>query len=151
PETESRVAFVARPMPRIACLLVPDLPVAALCRVDPELAGQPLVLTASDGAHARVVAASGGARARGVRPGRPRAARGRAAAADLVTRRRDAAAEASAARALADVAGSLASRVERAADGTIYLDATGTAHLTNGERGLASALVSRAARVGLEA
>src|SRR5262249_60595788 len=100
PETESRVAFVARPMPRIACLLVPDLPVAALCRVDPELAGQPLVLTASDGAHARVVAASGGARARGVRPGMHSAAHARAAAADLASRQRGAAASAAAARAL---------------------------------------------------
>jgi protein ImuB len=138
-------------MPRIACLLVPDLPVAASCRVDPELAGRPLVLTASDGAHARVVAASGAARARGVRPGVHSAAQARAVAADLVIRQRDAAAEASAARALADVAGSLASRIERAADGTVYLDASGTAHLTHSERGLANALVSRAARVGLEA
>ena len=40
-------------MSRIACLLVPDLPVAAACRADPELAGQPLVLVEG---HARLTA-----------------------------------------------------------------------------------------------
>src|SRR5262249_57804101 len=107
--------------------------------------------TRGEGDAGGVVAVPGPARARGVRPGVHSAAQAGAVAADLVIRQRDAAAEASAARALADVAGSLASRVERAVDGTVYLDASGTAHLTNSERGLASALVSRAARVGLEA
>ena len=138
-------------MSRIACLLVPDLPVAASCRTDPALVGQPLVLTEGDGAHAGVAAASAAARARGVRPGVHSAAQARAIDADLVIRRRDPAAEASARRALADVAASLASRLECADDGSVYLDATGAAHLTVSERGLASALVARAARVGLEA
>src|SRR5262249_30090958 len=70
---------------------------------------------------------------------------------DLWFRRRDPAVEASAAHALPDVAASLASRLECTADGTVFLDATGTVHLTTSERGLASALVARAARVGLEA
>src|SRR5262249_56283175 len=82
-------------MPRIACLLVPDLPVAASCRTDPALVGQPLVLTEGEGAHARVVAASAAARARGVRPGVHSAAQARPVDADLVIRRCDLAAEAS--------------------------------------------------------
>jgi protein ImuB len=138
-------------MPRIACLLVPDLPIAASCRADPALAGRPIVLAERDGAHARVVAASAAARARGVVPGGHSVAQARAVAADLVIRPRDPAVEASAARALADVAASLASRLECTADGTVFLDATGAAHLTASERGLASALVARATRVGLEA
>ena len=138
-------------MSRIACLLVPDLPVAALCRADPALLDRPLVVTEGSGPHARVVAAAAPARARGVRPGVHSVAQARAVAADLVVRPRDPAAEASAARALADVAASLASRCELADDGAVYLDATGAAHLTSSERGLASALVARAARVGLDA
>ncbi len=138
-------------MARIACLLVPHLPVAALCRADPTLAGRPLVVAEGGGPHARVIAAAAPARARGVRPGAHSVAQARAVAADLVVRRRDPAVEASALRALADVAASLASRLERGDDAAVYLDAAGAAHLVAGERGLASALVARAARVGLEA
>src|SRR5439155_1120343 len=102
------------------------------------------------GPHARVVAAGRAARARGVQPGRHTVAQARALAADLVVRARDAAAERSAARALAEVAASLASRVETAADGAVYLDVDGATHLVASERALATALVARATRVGLE-
>jgi len=135
---------------RIACILVPDLPVAAACRVDPDLVRRPLVLVEAMGPHARVVAAGRAARARGVQPGRHTVAQARALAADLVVRARDAAAERSAARALAEVAASLASRVETAADGAVYLDVDGATHLVASERALATALVARATRVGLE-
>ena len=138
-------------MARIACILVPDLPVAAACRVDPDLVRRPLVLVEATGPHARVVAAARAARARGVQPGRHTVAQARALAADLVVRARDAAAERSAARALAEVAASLASRVETAADGAVYLDIDGATHLVASERALATALVARATRVGLEA
>src|SRR5262245_66204763 len=90
-------------MPRIACLLVPELPIAASCRADPALAGRPLVLTERDGAHARVVAASAAARARGVVAGVHRVAQARAVAADLVIHSRARAVEALAARAVAGV------------------------------------------------
>ena len=138
-------------MPRIACLLVPDLPVAAACRADPELAGRPLVLVDGSGPHAHVIAASRGALARGVQPGRHTVAQARALAAHLMVRTRDAAAERSAAHALAEVAASLASRIETAADGAVYLDATGVTHLVASEAALATALVARAARVDLAA
>jgi protein ImuB len=139
-------------VPRIACLLVPDLPVAAACRADPDLAALPLALTEGRGGpHAEIVAASAAARGRGVRAGRHTVAQARAIAADLVVRPRSAAAERSAALALADVAASLASRVEVAADGAVFLDAAGAAHLAASEAGLATALVARAARVGLAA
>jgi protein ImuB len=135
---------------RIACLLVPDLPVAAARRADPDLAGRPLALTEGSGAHARVSAASPEARAQGVRVGHT-AAQARAVAAALLLRPRDAVVERCAALALADVAATLASRVEVAADGAVFLDATGAAHLAAGEAGLATALVARARRVGLAA
>jgi protein ImuB len=136
---------------RIACLFVPDLPVAAACRADPDLAGLPLTLCEGSGPHAPVVAASPAARARGVRPGRHSITQARTLAADLIARERDAAAERSAVLALADVAASLASRVETAADGSVFLDASGTTHLVASEAGLATALTTRAARVGLVA
>src|SRR5438552_1977949 len=137
-------------MSRIACLLVPDLPVAAACRADPDLAGLPLALSEGSGPHARVVAASRAAGARGVQAGRHTVAQALAIAADLVVRPRDETAERSAVRALVDVAVSLASRIE-AADGAVFLDAAGAAHLVPSEAGLATALVARAARVGLAA
>jgi protein ImuB len=138
-------------VPRIACLLVPDLPVAAACRIDPDLAGRPLALSEGGGAQAPIVAASAAARARGVQPGRQSVAQARAIADDLVLRPRDSVAERSAVRALVDVAASLASRIEPASDGTVFLDAGGAAHLVASEVGLATALVARAARVGLAA
>src|SRR5262249_22980653 len=46
---------------------------------------------------------------------------------------------------------SLASRTEPAADGAAFLDAEGVAHLVESEAALATALVARAARVGLAA
>src|SRR5438094_156309 len=78
-------------MPRIACLLVPDLPVAAACRADPDLAARPLALSEGGGPHAPIVAAAAAARARGVRAGHT-VAQARAIAADLVVRPRDEAA-----------------------------------------------------------
>src|SRR5437870_2268677 len=135
-------------MPRIACLLVPDLPVAAACRADPDLAARPLALSEGGGPHAPIVAAAAAARARGVRAGHT-VAQARAIAADLVVRPRDETAERSAVRALVDVAVPLASRIEAAADGAVFLDAAGAAHLVPSEAGLATALVARAARVGL--
>jgi protein ImuB len=138
-------------MPRLACLLVPDLAVAAACRADPDLAGVPLALCEGNGPHAPVVAASAAARARGVRPGRMSLAQARALAADLVCRARDASTERSAVLALADVAASVASRVETMADGSVFLDASGAKHLVTSESGLATALVTRAGRVGLAA
>src|SRR5438094_411412 len=137
-------------MPRIACLLVPDLPVAAACRADPDLAGRPLALSASTGPHAPIVAVAAAARARGVHAGHT-VAQARAIAADLVIRPRDDAAERSAVWALVDVAASLASGIDAAAAGAVFPDAAGAAHLVPSEAGLATALVARAARVGLAA
>jgi protein ImuB len=134
-------------MSRIACLLVPDLAVAAVGRAEPDLVARPFALTEGQGSHAALVAVSPGARARGLRPGQT-AAQARSVAADVVLRPRDVAAERSAARALADVAASVASRIEVTADG-VFLDVEGTRHLVESERGLATALVARAARVGL--
>src|SRR5262245_37026367 len=137
-------------MPRIACLLVPDLPVAAACRADPDLSGRPLALAAGTGTHAPIVAAAAAARARGVRAGLT-VAQARAIAADLIVRSRDEAAECSAVQALVDLAASLASRIQAAGDRAVLVEAPGAVQLVPSEAGLATALVARAARVGLAA
>lgn len=137
-------------MARIACLVVPEPAVAAVCRVEPALAGTALVVAEHATPYARVVAASPAARAHGIRPGRHTLAQARAIAARLVVRLRNPDAERSVRAALCDVAASLAQRVECGPEGTVFLDASGTAHLTASESGLAAALVARAARVGLE-
>src|SRR5574341_1721834 len=123
-------------MARIACLVVPDLPVAALCRADPDRAGRALAVTEGEGPHARVLAASVRARALGVRPDRHTATQARAVVGDLIVLRRDPAAEQSAMRALVDVAATLATRIESAAGGVVFLDAEGTTHLAGSELGL---------------
>src|SRR5688572_33497725 len=111
-------------MPRIACLLVPDFPIAAACRADPDLAGRPLVLAETGAPHARVLAASRPARDAGVRAGHT-LAQARSIAGGLTVRRRDVAAEESASQALGDVAASPSDRPEVAADGAVFPDARG--------------------------
>src|SRR5947207_12184812 len=56
-------------MPRIACLLVPDFPIAALRRAEPDLHGRPLVAVEREDPHAPLTAVSAEAAALGARPG----------------------------------------------------------------------------------
>ena len=53
---------------RIACLLVPDLPLRAELRAHPELADAPFVVAAGSDARAEVIEVSPAALAAGVRP-----------------------------------------------------------------------------------
>ncbi len=141
---------------RIACLLIPDLPLRAELRAHPELADEPLVISSGPGSRAEVLAVSPRALARGVHVGQtlPRA---RALTRDLVVRVASPALERAARETLLDVALSLAPRAEpteRAAgsfvcEGAVYVDASGTRALHGGERGFASALHARAERAGL--
>ena len=56
---------------RIGCLLVPDLPLQALVRAEPELGKVPLAVAEGEGGRARVLHVSAHARAEGVTPGLP--------------------------------------------------------------------------------
>ena len=69
----------------------------------------------------------------------------------LVVRPRSEEALVAAANALADVAGSLAARVELDATGTVFLDCAGSGALCASEAELATMLVARAERQGLRA
>jgi protein ImuB len=145
-------------MPRIACLLVADLPWVAVVRAHPELAGQPLAVAAGSDPRAEVVALSPTARAEGVRLPCT-VAQARVACADLKVRPAGAPLERAAHRALLDAALSTSPRAEPAppgsglyaAEAAVYLDTSGTASLFGSEAGLAGALAARARKLGLPA
>src|SRR5579863_9711796 len=147
-------------MGRIACILVSDFPVAAIVRGNPELAGPPLALSATDAPHAELTAVSPRARAAGLRPGMT-AAQARGISSELVIVRNSPAAEQSAADALLDAAQSFSPVVEAGAPGCVWLDLGGLARLfkhssnQNGagdlENEIAAEIGRRVRRVGMEA
>ena len=147
-----------RTPPRIACLLIPDLPWVAVARAQPELAERALAIAAAPGPRADVLAASPEAQRAGVRLPCT-VTHARAACAKLEVRLVSPALEASARRALLDVALSASPRAEwappeaglHAAEAAVHLDASGTGSLFGSEAGLASALAARAFRLGLPA
>ncbi len=143
---------------RIACLLVPDLPLWAELRANPELVGQPVAVVSGPGPRAEVFALSPEARAAGVRVGAT-VVHARAACASLVVRVASPALEEAARAALLDAALSTSPRAEiappgagaYAAEGVAYVDARGVGALFRSEAGFAGALAERAQRLGLAA
>ena len=143
---------------RVACLLVPDLPLASELRANPELTGQPLVIVSAPGARAFVVSASPEARAQGARVGAS-CVHARAVCAELRVRVASPALERAARETLRDVALGFSPRVAAAppasgaflAEATVFLDATGIGTLFRSEEAFASALVARSASLGLPA
>ncbi|MBW2500010.1 MAG: ABC transporter substrate-binding protein, partial [Deltaproteobacteria bacterium] len=143
-------------MRRIACLLIPDLPLQAALRAEPELLGSPLVLSSGPGPRAELVSISQPARVRGCQPGQS-LVQARAVCPDLVTRIASPVLEQAAREALLDVALSLAPRAELAeraaglfsAEGAVYVDASGIQALHSDESAFASRLHAQAERAGL--
>ena len=143
---------------RIACLLVPELPLAAVRRAHPELAEQPVAIAAGPGPRAEILAVSPEAARCGVRPFTS-VAQARAACAELRVRVASPSLERAAREALLDVARSASPRHEPAppaaglyaAESAVFLDAAGTGSLFQSEAGLTAALAARAARLGLPA
>ena len=143
---------------RIACLLVPGLPLAAELRARPELVGRPLAIVSGPGPRAEVLAASPEARARGVRLGQT-VVNARAACGALEVRPASPALERAARDALCDAALSTSPRVALApaaggpfvAEAAVFSDARGVDALFQSERGFAGALCERARRLGLPA
>jgi protein ImuB len=141
---------------RIACLLVPDLPLHAELRASPELKGLPLVITNGHGFRAETLAVSHEAFAQGVRPGQtlPQA---RAVCPEIEARIASPILERAAREAMLDVALSLAPRAELAerasglflSEGAVYVDAGGIEALHTSESAFASVLHARAERAGI--
>lgn len=135
---------------RIACLYVPDFPLAAWLRGEPELRGAAVIVADGPTPRARLVAVSAAARRRGVGEGMT-AAQALAVAGDLVVRAASAEAERAAHAALADVAYSFSPRVEDGEPGTVWFDADGLGGLFASEHELAQAALRRAAACALDA
>ena len=123
-------------MPRYACLLIPDLPLASALRAEPELVGRPLAVVDEE------AIVSGWLRGMTI-------AQARASVPDLVVRPVSHQGLESARAALIDVALSATPRVEEASAGITYLDLEGSEALFPSERGLLVALESRLRDVGL--
>jgi protein ImuB len=146
------------PQTRIACLLVPALPLAAELRAHPELAGRPFAVAAGPGPRAEIVAVSPEAARAGVRP-LTTAVQARAVCAGLELRVLSLAREQAARAALLDAALAVSPRAEPAppgsglyaAEAAVFLDARGVSALFHSEAGFAGALTARAARLGLPA
>src|SRR5215471_5777605 len=107
-------------MPRIACLLVPDFPIAALRRAEPDLHGRPLVTVEHEDPREPLTAVSTEAAALGARAGLS-AAQARTISNALLVRRPGAEILRSAEEALCDVADSFSPRVENAGRGVVFL------------------------------
>ena len=141
---------------RVACLLVPDLPLHAELRAHPELANESLVITTAPGTRSEILNASPRALAQGIRAGLslPQA---RALAHDLVVLVASPLLEQTARETLLDIGLSLAPRTELAprasglfcSEGAIHVDASGIEALHGNERAFASVLQARAERAGL--
>ena len=150
---------------RIACLLVPDFPLAALIRANPELRERAVAASDGRGSHAQLIFVSPLARRAGVIPGMT-AAQGTAIAPDLIVMPRSPASERSAADALIDVAESFSPIVEDGGHGCVYFDGIPCRRLnrsrcsgsledfpesSEGIRATAIEMVQRARMVGMEA
>jgi protein ImuB len=144
--------------PRIACLLVPALSLAAELRADPELRGRPLAIATAFGPRGEILACSPEAARAGVRVGGG-VVHARAVCAALAVRVLSPAKERAAREALRDAALACAPRAElappatgfHAAEAAVFVDARGVEALYRSEAGFAAALAARAERLGLPA
>lgn len=134
---------------RLACLYVPDFPLAAVLRAEPELRGRPLVAADGLGPRARLLAVSVEAARLGLTASLT-SAQAEAIAADLVIRPASPDLLRAAQAALCDAAASVSPRIEDSS-GRVYLDLEGLGALFESEAQLANDLARRAARLGLEA
>ncbi len=154
--TNKPAPAAGRARARVACLLIPDLPLHAALRAEPELAGRPLVVTTGPGPRAGILSASREAVQGGAQPGQS-LRQARAVLPGLAVRIASPVLERAARAAMLDVALSLSPRAEAvarsgglfAAEGAVLLDASGIAALHENESRFASVLHARAERAGL--
>jgi protein ImuB len=136
-------------MAPFACIFVPDFPVEAVLRAEPELRSQPVAVLEGKAPLQKVFAGNDAARRAGIEAGMTKIQA--EACPGLVLRARSAAQEASAHAALLDAAQSFSPRVEDRAPDTVLLDLAGLKPLFGPSAGIAHALARRAAAVGLQA
>lgn len=129
-------------MARFACIWLPDLPLAAMLRAEPELRGRPLAIVSAH-TEARSVILAGYLRGHAL-------SEAQALCPDLRVRRLSLEAVRSAQEALFDVAQSVTPRVEHATPNSVQLDLEGTEATFPTTGGLLLALETRLCSVGLE-
>ncbi len=137
-------------MARIACILVPNFPIAAIVRANPELHPAPFAISNTLAPHAELIAVSTRARKSGVYPGMT-IAQARSIVSELAVVNHSESAETSAMDALADAAESISPLVEKGDDGRVWLDLAGLERLMGTEEAIAAELEKRVAQVGMEA
>lgn len=143
---------------RIACLLVPDLPLAAELRAHPELGQEPFAVTTGSDPRAELISVSPRAAEQGVRPGTT-LTHARALCGELVARPLSGSLEQATRQALLDAALSFSPRAllmsrssgALSAEAAVHLDATGVGSLFQSEAGFAAALSAGARKLGLPA
>lgn len=135
---------------RIACLLVKDLPLAAIVRAHPELREAAFAISIGKGSRAPLGFVSAAARRAGIVAGMTAVQAG-AVTPDLTVLTRKAALEQAAADALIDVAESFSPIVEDGDPGRVYLDLAGLGGLYGSENDMAMELARRVRQVGMEA
>ena len=135
---------------RIACLYIPDLPLAALERAEPECKERPVVIADGVGPRAKVIAVSAAAARHGAVAGMS-VAQARAVEAGLGVRTVGSDCQRATQAALCDVAYSVSPHVEDAGGGVVYLGADGLSALFPSEEALANALAQKALALGLDA
>jgi len=135
---------------RLACLYVPDFPLAALLRVEPDLIGTPVAVADGPGPRAKLKAISADAVRRGVTVDLT-TVQAKTIAADLTVRQVSSDTLRAAQAALCDAAESFTPRIEDAGDGVAYLDLEGLGALCESESRLTNVLAQRVTRLGLEA
>jgi len=136
---------------KIACLWVPELSLVSALRAEPRLCAEPLAVVQAGrdlGGRAHVLGAT--AAAVGVEPGQS-LAEARAICPRLITREASPERERAAAQAAREAASAVSPRVEEAAPGLVYLDASGLESLIGDDRAVARAVVAAAERVGVRA
>jgi protein ImuB len=131
-----------------ACIFVPDFPVEALLRSEPELRSRPLAVLEGKVPLQKVVAGNENARRAGVSPGMTKLQI--EACTGLIGRARSLPQEAAAHAALLDCAQSFSPRVEAVGCDTIVLDLAGLQPLFGPLPKIARAIARRASALGLE-
>lgn len=136
-------------MTAFACIFVPDFPVEALLRSEPELRSQAVAVLEGKAPLQKVLAANEKARRAGIEPGMSRLQV--EACTDLALRARSLLQEDAAHAALLDCAQSFSPRVEDAGCDTILLDLAGLEPLFGSLPRIAREIARRAWDLGLEA
>ena len=131
-----------------AAIFIPDFPVEAILRIEPDLRSRPVAVLAGKAPLEKVFSANEKARALGVEPGMTKIQL--ESWDEIALRPRSEVQEIAAHAALLDCAQSFSPAIEDTALGTVLLDLQGLEHLFGSPSKIARDIARRAADLGLE-